>query len=189
MRNHTGLPLLVCALLVTSCGSHFDQADDPFFRALRAADRRETGQATALFAELAKQGDCDAQEEYAAFLFRGIGGRRDTSGGFEWLRKASDQGQPLAQLALGDVYYNKSPVTNLYCSANCTTWPPQDLPTAYKWYLLGEKGVWTAKDKTYAAGVLTSIRADMNAGQRAEGERLANEWKPAPKLCQPRHYF
>ena len=77
----------------------------------------------------------------------------------KWYRKAADQGNAPAQVNLGLMYANGQGVA-------------KDEVEAYKWWLLaGAQGDEFAKKK------IPLIERDLTAAQRAEGKRLAREWK------------
>jgi TPR repeat protein len=182
---------LLTFLLLSGCGAKPQLGDvnspDPFLRAIAMEERGDAINAEPIFSALAQQGDCDAQNEMAVFAYFHPN-HPDVPTMVDWLQRAADQGQPLAQLTLGDVFYQKAGTVNVGCKVDCGL-PPRNLALAYKWYLLGERDVWTSKDRAYAARLLQSIRSDMTAAQAEEGERMAAEWKPSPQACQPRHFF
>lgn len=180
-------------LLLYGCGSSQPKfgdinSSDPFLRATAMEERGDMINARPIFLALAQKGDCDAQKELAVDAYL----RPD--GPFvpemvEWLQKAGNQGQPLAQLTLGDIYYQKPGVVAVGFKRPLPGLPARDLPEAYKWYILGEKNVWTRLDRSYAEKLLAAIRADMTPSEREEGERRAAGWQPSPQACSPRHYF
>lgn len=94
-------------------------------------------------------------------------------------------------MSMGDLYYNEFGLTNLGCQpGHCPTgMPSRDLAAAYKWYLLAEKRVFTEKDKSYDAKLLDAVRSAMTPAEKINGEKLAAEWKPTPRLCELRHYY
>jgi len=140
---------------------------------------------------LADAGDCDAQSQYAVMLMFGNGGEMNSEEGVRQLTKAANQGEPLAQMTMGDLYYNKVNITNVSCApGNCPSGTPQrNLVVAYKWYLLAETRTFTAKDRGYEAKILALIRSELSDADRSAGEKLAAEWKPTPHLCDLRHYY
>ena len=77
----------------------------------------------------------------------------------KWYRKAADQGNANAQNNLGNMYWFGNGVV-------------KDELEAYKWFLLsGAQGIEFAKKK------IPIVEKDLTASQRAEGQRLAREWK------------
>jgi uncharacterized protein len=78
----------------------------------------------------------------------------------EWFRKAADRGNAFAQNNLGFIYANGEGL-------------PKDDIEAYKWWLLaGAQGNELAKKN------MSLLEARLTPDQRAEGQRLAREWKP-----------
>ncbi|MGV8998156.1 MAG: hypothetical protein ACOH12_14540 [Parvibaculaceae bacterium] len=167
------------------------RAGDEFYDAMDLLRAGHTKEAGLIFQRLADAGDCDAQSEYAATLMMGSGVPHDFVEGFRQLSKAADQGEPLSQMTMGDIYYHKRSATNFACPASgCPDgYPPRDLRTAYKWYLLAEQRVFDKKDKAYEAGLLAQIRSDMSSEEKIAGEKMAADWKPTPRLCELRHYY
>ena len=90
----------------------------------------------------------------------GQGAPKDEAEAVKWFRKAADQGFASAQVNLGVVYWFGKGVV-------------KDELEAYKWFLLsGAQGNERAKKS------IPLVEKDLTAGQRAEGQRLAREWKP-----------
>lgn len=86
--------------------------------------------------------------------------RKDEAEAVRWYRKAADQGDVGAQLNLGVMYDNGQGV-------------PKDEAEAYKWFLLaGAQGNESARKN------ISTIEKDLNSTQRAEGQKLAREFKP-----------
>ena len=116
----------------------------------------------------ADQGDATAQYNLGVMYGKGSGrgvanGRRvakDEVEAVKWFRKAADQGHGYAQLNLGSMYYNGNGVI-------------KDEVEAYKWHLLA-----VAQGTVGAKGNIPIIERNLSAGQRARGQRLAQEWKP-----------
>src|SRR5579864_5128473 len=133
---------LLAFLLLTGCSAKPQLGDvsspDPFLRAIAMEERGDWINAEPILSALAQQGDCDAQSEMAALAYLHPG-RPDVPAMVGLLQKAANQGQPLSQLTLGDVYYQKAGIVNVGCKVDCGL-PPRNLALAYKWYLLGEKG-------------------------------------------------
>ena len=89
---------------------------------------------------------------------------RDNVEAVKWYRKAADQGLADAQNNLGYMYANGQGVA-------------KDEKEAYKWLLLsGAQGNELAKKK------ITIIEGVLTPQQRAEGQRLAREFKPRTAL-------
>ncbi|HEX7777351.1 MAG TPA: hypothetical protein VF449_12570 [Parvibaculum sp.] len=171
--------------------SNFALAEDEFLQAIDLERAGNIAEARRIMWKLADQGDCDAQSQLAAMLIFGNGGEPDFDAGFHHLSAAAEQGEPLSQMSMGDLYYNESGLTNLSCEPDkCPAGAPhRDLAVAYKWYLLAEKRVFTEKDRAYEAKLLGAIRSTMTPAEKINGEKLAAEWKPTPRLCELRHYY
>ena len=108
----------------------------------------------------ADQGHSNAQFNLGLMYDSGRGVPKDEVEAVKWYRKAADQGHDAAQVNLGFMYYNGNGVI-------------KDEVEAYKWLLLsGAQGTEMAK------GNLPKIERKLSAEQRAEGQRLAREWKP-----------
>ena len=95
----------------------------------------------------------------------GNGVEKDDAEAVKWYRKAADQGKASAQVNLGVMYANGNGVI-------------KDEVEAYKWWLLaGAQGQEIAKEN------IPKIERNLSAGQRAEGQRLAREWKPRKEIA------
>jgi TPR repeat protein len=84
----------------------------------------------------------------------------DDAAAVSWFRKAADQGYAEAQSTLGLLYRSGEGV-------------PQDYVLAHMWFNLA-----AARGKQDAASHRDSISERMTAGQIAEAQKLAREWKP-----------
>ena len=116
------------------------------------------------FRKAADQGDARAQFNLGLMYDTGQGVAKDEVEAVKWYRKAADQGEAPAQLNLGVMYWFGDGVV-------------KDELEAYKWFLLsGAQGNELAKKK------IPNIERDLTAAQRAEGQRLAREWKPRKEL-------
>ena len=116
-----------------------------------------------LFEEIkieAEKGDADAQNELGFAYANGEGVVKNEAEAVKWYRKAADQGYARAQFNLGDMYGNGEGV-------------PKSEAEAYKWYLLAG-----AQGDEYAKENISIIERNITPAQRAEGQRLAREWKP-----------
>tara|TARA_R110000868_G_scaffold25433_7_gene99331 strand:- start:311 stop:865 length:555 start_codon:yes stop_codon:yes gene_type:complete len=182
--------LLMSIILFGPLWCNAAKASDSFLDAMDLVRAGHMKEARSAMLELAEAGDCDAQSQLSAMLMLGNGGKSNFKEGFKWLTKSAEQGEPLSQMTMGDLHYNKSGVTNLSCSANCPDGAPtRDLGVAYKWYLLAERRAFDDKDKAYVAMILADIRPGLTQADKAAGEKLADEWKPSPRMCELRHYY
>ena len=90
----------------------------------------------------------------------GNGLAKDLLQAANWYRKAAQQGNSLAQLAMGDFYKEGHGLS-------------KDIVQAYMWYSLaasqGEKG---------AAKILEDLQLQMTPTQITEAKRLANAFRP-----------
>jgi uncharacterized protein len=102
-----------------------------------------------------------AQVGLGLMYYTGQGVAKDAVEAVKWYRKGAEQGYAMAQVVLGVKYAFGKGV-------------PKDEVRAYMWLLLaGSKGIEVAK-KNY--GILEK---SLTPQQRAEGQRMAREWKPA----------
>ena len=112
------------------------------------------------YRKAADQGNAPAQYNLGNMYRTGQGVAKDEVEAVKWYRKAADQGTASAQVNLGTMYWVGNGVV-------------KDELEAYKWFLLsGAQGIEGAKKN------ITLIEKDLTASQRAEGQRLAREWKP-----------
>jgi TPR repeat protein len=114
------------------------------------------------YRKAADQGDAVAQFNLGYMYAYGRGVAKDEAEAVKWYRKAADQGRANAQNGLGVMYAKGQGV-------------PKDETEAYKWFLLsGAQGDETAR-KNYAR-----LERTLTSTQRAEGQRLAREFRPRP---------
>ena len=119
------------------------------------------------FRKAADQGDADAQRVLGMMYEYGKGVAKDEVEAVkwfrkaaEWYRKAADQGDAAGQFNLGGMYAYGQGVA-------------KDVVEAYKWWLLaGAQGFGLAKRG------IPVIEGALTAAERAEGQKLAREWKP-----------
>ena len=112
---------------------------------------------------LAQKGDVSAQSHLGFMYSTGAGVPKDDAEAINWVRKAAEQGDVSAQSELGRMYADGVGV-------------PKDDAGAYKWLLLA-----TAKGDEYAKSAVTRIEKTLTPDQRAEGQRMAREFKPIEK--------
>ena len=95
--------------------------------------------------------------------YHGKGVTQDYEEALRWYRKAADQGDDVAQYALGGMYEKGQGVT-------------QDYVHAYMWYSIsatqGQKDAGKWRD---------SLAKKMTPAQITEAQKLAREWKPKGK--------
>ena len=108
----------------------------------------------------AEKGDAAAQFALGLMYDVGQGVPKDEAEAVKWYRKAADQGDADAQNNLGFMYGEGNGVV-------------KDEIEGYKWFLLaGAQGDEDAKE------MISEIEREITPAQRAEGQRLAREWKP-----------
>ena len=158
------LPSLILAATLLGCGTVLVQEKTPLRLAAEAGDlwlKASEGDAKAL-AELrvrAEKGEASAQCYLGNMYDTGRGVAKDEVEAVKWFRKAADQGNASAQFLLGLMYDTGQGVA-------------KDEGEAYKWYLLSG-----AQGNEFAKKEIPLIEKDLTASQRAEGQRLAREWK------------
>ena len=152
------------------------------------------------YREAADQGHAVAQNDLGVMYERGQGVTKDVVEAVKWFRKAADQGYAFAQINLGKKYAYGHGVTkdeveavkwyrkaadqgnnfgqyNLGVMYERGQGVTKDEVEAYKWYLLvGVKG------KALVEEDIDLIEKRLTPAQRAEGQRLAREWKPGKEL-------
>jgi S1-C subfamily serine protease len=112
------------------------------------------------YRKAAEQGLASAQYNLGVCFHTGSGVAKDDAEAARWFRKAADQGLIDAQYELGCKYGKGEGVA-------------KDKVERYKWLLLaGAHG-----DKRVQSW-LTIVEESMTPAQRAQGQRLAREWKP-----------
>ena len=157
---------------------------------------KDEAEAVRWYRKAADQGNASAQYNLGAMYAKGQGVTKDEAETVRWFRKAAEHGYAAAQYNLGVMYANGQYVTKDeaeavrwyrkaadqgYASAQYNLGAmyedgrgvPKDDAEAYKWFLLvGSQGQEDAK-KT-----ITIIERHLSGSQRAEGQKLAREWKP-----------
>ena len=109
--------------------------------------------------EKAEKGDVIAQHNLGLMYDNGRGVTKDEVEAVKWYRKAADQGFAKAQFNLGNMYDNGLGVA-------------KDEVEAYKWSLLsGAQGNELARKR------IPLIEGNLTPSQRAEGQKLAREFK------------
>ncbi|MEQ1837093.1 MAG: tetratricopeptide repeat-containing serine protease family protein [Candidatus Nitrotoga sp.] len=116
------------------------------------------------YQKAAAQGNALAQTELG-FMYRlGLGVAKDAAKAVEWYQKAAAQGNAFTQSILGGMYYNGEGVS-------------RDFVRAYVWFnLAAAQGNEDAKKNRDLA------EKQLTPAQRAEGQRLASNWKKGDML-------
>ena len=128
---------------------------------------KDESEAVKWYRKAADQGDASAQYNLGLMYANGRGGvPKDAVEAVKWYRKAADQGNASAQSNLGSSYALGNGVV-------------KDELEAYKWSLLaGAQGNEGAKKN------IAIDERNLTASQRAEGQRLAREWKPVKATAE-----
>ena len=159
---------LVLAATLLGCGTKSAEekaALDVEAKAPQEEAEKRDAEALAELRGRAEKGNAAAQNNLGLMYANGLGVAKDEVEAVKWYRKAADQGDTDAQLNLGVMYANGRGVA-------------KDEVEAYKWYLLsGAQGDEFAKKK------IPLIERDLTQQQRAEGQRLAREWKPRVEVA------
>jgi hypothetical protein len=124
---------------------------------------RDTGKALILFRASARQGDPYGQFALGYVYEHGQGVEPDAGEAVRWYRAAAAQGNLAAQNNLALMYEQGRGVARNYVQA-------------YYWYARGAHG--SGLDPTKAAGNLARLTGKMTPVERAEAERLLDEWEP-----------
>ena len=118
------------------------------------------------YRKAADKGDARAQYNLGVMYYNGQGVTKDEVEAVKWYRKAADQGHAPAQHNLGVMYANGHGVV-------------KDEVEAYKWLLLaGAVGTKQAREG------IPLIEKGLTDSQRAEGQRLAREFRPHMSLSR-----
>ena len=113
------------------------------------------------YRKAAEQGNAFAQFSIGVCYHNGEGVTKNESKAVEWFRKAAEQGYASAQINLGACYSNGEGVV-------------KNEVEGYKWTLLAAaQGEETAKEN------VSVDERRLSPAQRAEGQRLAQEWEAA----------
>lgn len=111
------------------------------------------------YQKAADQGHVDAQYNLGMLYKLGLGVQEDPKQAFAWLQKAAAQGNDIAQYHLGLMYAEGAGVK-------------RSLPHASAWLALA-----AAQGNEKAQKSRAEVDAKLSTAQRAEGERLAANWK------------
>jgi uncharacterized protein len=123
---------------------------------------RDYAEALRWYRQSAGQGLAEAQRSLGWMYHQGKGVPRDYAEAVKWLGKAAEQGNAIAQLALGTMYELGHGV------------PRADV-AAYMWLSLA-----AAQGSEIDRKHLDSVEAKLSAGQLAEAQRMAHDWRPSP---------
>ncbi len=128
---------------------------------------KDEEQAAEWWKKAAAQGNIYAQTYLGKMYLNGKVLPKDDAKAFDWLQKAAAQGGTDAQANLGMMYYDRRGVGN-------------NIVFAYAWINLASSigHGFISKDKVNAIKSLRdNIELELTQSQRAEGQRLASNWK------------
>lgn len=125
-----------------------------------AQDRTRSAEAIAEIHTKSEEGHYRAQYNLARIYQYGRGLPKDEAEAVKWYRKAAEQGYLPAQEELGVLYHNGHGVG-------------RDETEAYKWWLLAG-----AQGSDYANKEYGVLERRLSPAQRAEGQKMAREFKP-----------
>ncbi len=146
-------------------------------------DRAQCDRALKILESLAKKGNCDAQYKMGYVYLKGVCKNPDIKLAKNFIQKAADQGQPKAQLMLGNFYEKNPDRANLPDCSKCDY--KTDLVEALKWYTLSEQNSVFDVEKDFLKKVIPEIRAKLNATQLQSVEQKVKSFKYKPKKCVP----
>jgi S1-C subfamily serine protease len=156
---------------------------------------KNDAEAVKWFRKAAEQGDATAQGNLGYRYYKGQGVIKDNAEALKWARKAADQGLAFAQAFLGQCYNNGDGVTKndteavkwfrksaeqgddtaQYC-LGFSYWNGKGVVKneieGYKWTLLA-----AAQGDDYAKKNAAFYETQLSPAQRADGQRLAQEWE------------
>jgi TPR repeat protein len=119
----------------------------------------------------ASQGNAVAETNLGYMALEGMGGPLDPVAATGWFKRAADQGDPSAMMALGTAYEQGRGAA-------------KDPVQARKWYLLvvaTGSGDYEADLPDRAKKANEALAAKMTPAQIEQADKLATEFKPAPK--------
>jgi uncharacterized protein len=158
------LPMLTALMLAAVAASVPAFAD--FHTGLEAYQKGDFVEAAKEWRPLAEAGDPVAQYNLGLLYLDGHGVPQSTVEASNWFRRAAEQDYTQAQHNLGAMYASGQGVK-------------KDFLQAYKWLNIcaakGNAGCVTQRDL---------IAKKLKAGQIAEGQRLATEFKPQPEAAK-----
>ncbi len=125
---------------------------------------KDAAKAAEWWQKAATQGDAAAQTSLGVMYYRGKGLPKDNAKAVEWWQKAAAQGLALAQTNLGLMYAKGEGVS-------------LDFVRAYVWWNLA-----AAQGDESAKKYRDMVEEQLTPTQRAEGQRLASNWKKGDLL-------
>ena len=128
---------------------------------------KDYAEAIRWFRKAAEQGNAKSQFSLASKYEEGQEVPQNYAEAIRWYREAAEQGEPHAQFNLGAMYAKGQGV-------------PRDYVKGYMWIYLGASRSSGDAHRKFAAD-RDRLAEEMTAKQIAEAQRLAAEWKPAPR--------
>jgi S1-C subfamily serine protease len=131
---------------------------------------KDNVEAVKWYRKAAEQGYAGGQSGLGTAYLSGEGVAKDEVEAVRWYRKAAEQGDIWGQFRLGQCYGRGEGVA-------------KDEVEAYKWYLLAKaQGGWVASFGGWVASFaqicIESMEEKLTAFQRAEGQKLARDFRP-----------
>ena len=121
--------------------------------------KKDKAEAVKWFRKAAEQGDARSQSNLGVSYYSGQGVEKNVAEAVKWYRKAAEQGYASAQSGLGLCYGNGEGVV-------------KNEIEGYKWELLA-----AAQGNEIAKKNMVNTESRLSPAQRAEGQRLAQEWE------------
>lgn len=121
--------------------------------------KKDEAEAVKWFSKAAEQGDTEAQIRLGKCYYQGKGVKKNAIEAVKWWHTAAEQGNASAQHLLGISYQTGEGVVK------------NDIE-GYKWWLLA-----VAHGDDSAKKGISSVEKQLSSAQRAEGQRLAQEWE------------
>jgi TPR repeat protein len=197
-------PALLLVTLMLSVSAAPARSDGTMEDARVAYQSKDYARALAIFRPLAEQGDALAQYSLGYMYAKGQGVTEDDAEALKWYRRSAEQGNAFGQANLGHMYDDGEGVAE--DDAEAVKWyraaaeqgfdkaqyilglmyargtgVPRSAIEAFKWWSIAA----VAGNQKAIAGK-AELASTLTAEQIAEGQRLAQDWKPAPYRPAPR---
>jgi hypothetical protein len=202
MTRFAHLARLAVVLLLVATSATADSLAD----ALAAIGREDYATALRLLRPLAEKGNAEAQLELGLMYRDGNGVPQDAVAGAQWMLRSAEQGHPPAQFFVAGAFLRGRGVPE--DEAKAAEWMlraakqgdpdaqsdlgmfyamgvgvPRDDVQAYLWFHLAATRFDPSRTQRIqiAESNRDHVASRMTAGQIAEAQRLAREWKPKPE--------
>lgn len=146
----------LCAALLQANAAHADAFDD----ANQALQDGDIEGGIASMNALAEAGDAPTQYRIGVALIN-----FSSADGIRWMEMAADRNYAEAQRELGMLYANGIGVS-------------KDLPRAFLWLYLAEKGAPDKASRSDIRNALKQVYAEMSQRERYNAEQLLRYWQP-----------